>query len=98
LSLFTLVAVPLAMLAARSGEVGRRHSAMIWLYGLALVVTGPSGPGGSCTPSCSGRELRPRAGGLHPHSLAAAISSSAALRYLKLASRVADGGRRAQFL
>jgi uncharacterized membrane protein len=40
LSLFTLAAVPLAVLAARRGEVGRHRSAMIWLYGLALVVTG----------------------------------------------------------
>ncbi|MGO9422210.1 hypothetical protein [Roseiarcus sp.] len=56
LSLFTLAAVPLAALAARRGDVGRHRSAMIWLYRLALVVAGPSGPGGSCTPSCSGRE------------------------------------------
>ncbi len=40
LSLFTLVMVPLAVLAARRGEVPRHRSAMIWIYALALGVTG----------------------------------------------------------
>ena len=40
LSLFTLAALPLAVLAARRGRIASHRSAMIQLYGLALVVTG----------------------------------------------------------
>ncbi len=40
LSLFTLAMVPLAILAARRGEVERHRSSMVWIYALALVVTG----------------------------------------------------------
>jgi uncharacterized membrane protein len=40
LSLFTLAMVPLAVWAARRGRVGAHRSSMIWLYTLALLVTG----------------------------------------------------------
>lgn len=40
LSLFTLTMVPLAVFAARRGRVESHRSSMIWLYTLALVVTG----------------------------------------------------------
>jgi uncharacterized membrane protein len=40
LSLFTLIMTPLAVLAARRRRVESHRSAMIWLYALALVVTG----------------------------------------------------------
>jgi uncharacterized membrane protein len=40
LSLFTLVNVPLAVLAARRGRVAAHQQAMLWTYALALVVTG----------------------------------------------------------
>ena len=40
LSLFTLVNVPLAVLAARRGRVKAHRQAMLWTYALALVVTG----------------------------------------------------------
>jgi uncharacterized membrane protein len=40
LSLFTLIMTPLAVLAARRGRIQSHRSAMIWLYSLALVVTG----------------------------------------------------------
>ena len=40
LSLFTLAMTPLAVLAARRGRIASHRSAMIWLYSLALVVTG----------------------------------------------------------
>jgi uncharacterized membrane protein len=40
LSLFTLAMVPIAVWAARRGEVERHRSAMTWLYLLALVLTG----------------------------------------------------------
>jgi uncharacterized membrane protein len=40
LSLFTLGAVPLAVLRARQHNIGAHRSAMIWIFTLALVVTG----------------------------------------------------------
>lgn len=40
LSLFTLAMTPLAVWAARRGRIASHRSAMIWLYALALVVTG----------------------------------------------------------
>jgi len=40
LSLFTLMMVPLAVLAARQGRVASHRRAMTWLFLLALVVTG----------------------------------------------------------
>jgi uncharacterized membrane protein len=40
LSLFTLAVVPLAVLAARQHNVKAHRSAMIWIFTLALVVTG----------------------------------------------------------
>ena len=40
LSLFTLVMVPLAVLAARRGDIGAHRRAMLSLYALALIVTG----------------------------------------------------------
>jgi uncharacterized membrane protein len=40
LSLFTLITVPLAVYAARRGCASQHRSAMIWIYSLALVVTG----------------------------------------------------------
>jgi uncharacterized membrane protein len=40
LSLFTLAMVPLAVFAARRGRVESHRASMIWLYTLALVVTG----------------------------------------------------------
>jgi uncharacterized membrane protein len=38
--LFTLAVVPLAVLAARQHNVKAHRSAMIWIFALALVVTG----------------------------------------------------------
>jgi uncharacterized membrane protein len=40
LSLFTLGVVPLAVLRARQHNVAAHRSAMIWIFTLALVVTG----------------------------------------------------------
>jgi uncharacterized membrane protein len=40
LSLFTLGVVPLAVLQARRHNVAPHRSAMIWIFSLALVVTG----------------------------------------------------------
>jgi uncharacterized membrane protein len=40
LSLFTLGVVPLAVLSARRHNVRAHRSAMIWIFSLALVVTG----------------------------------------------------------
>jgi uncharacterized membrane protein len=40
LSLFTLAVVPLAVLRARQHNVRAHRSAMIWIFTLALVVTG----------------------------------------------------------
>jgi uncharacterized membrane protein len=40
LSLFTLAVVPLAVLQARRHNVAAHRSAMIWIFTLALVVTG----------------------------------------------------------
>jgi uncharacterized membrane protein len=40
LSLFTLAVVPLAVWRARQHEVRSHRQAMIWIYALALVVTG----------------------------------------------------------
>jgi uncharacterized membrane protein YozB (DUF420 family) len=40
LSLFTLGVVPLAVLQARRHNVAAHRSAMIWIFTLALVVTG----------------------------------------------------------
>jgi uncharacterized membrane protein len=40
LSLFTLAVVPLAVLQARRHNVAADRSAMIWIFTLALVVTG----------------------------------------------------------
>jgi len=40
LSLFTLIVVPLAVLAARRGMTAQHRQSMIWIYALALVVTG----------------------------------------------------------
>jgi uncharacterized membrane protein len=40
LSLFTLAVVPLAVLSARQHNVKAHRSAMIWIFTLALVVTG----------------------------------------------------------
>ena len=40
LSLFTLVTTPLAVRAAIRGDVAGHRQAMIWIYTLALVVTG----------------------------------------------------------
>jgi uncharacterized membrane protein len=40
LSLFTLAVVPLAVLQARQHNVTAHRSAMIWIFTLALVVTG----------------------------------------------------------
>jgi uncharacterized membrane protein len=40
LSLFTLVVVPLAVMRARRHDVRSHRQAMIWIYALALVVTG----------------------------------------------------------
>jgi uncharacterized membrane protein len=40
LSLFTLAVVPLAVLQARRHKVAAHRSAMIWIFSLALVVTG----------------------------------------------------------
>ena len=40
LSLFTLVVVPLAVWRARRHEVRSHRQAMIWIFTLALVVTG----------------------------------------------------------
>lgn len=40
LSLFTLVVVPLAVLRARQHNVRAHRLAMIWIFALALVVTG----------------------------------------------------------
>jgi uncharacterized membrane protein len=40
LSLFTLGVVPLAVLSARQHNVRAHRSAMIWIFTLALVVTG----------------------------------------------------------
>jgi uncharacterized membrane protein len=40
LSLFTLGVVPLAVLSARQHNVRAHRSAMIWIFSLALVVTG----------------------------------------------------------
>ncbi len=40
LSLFTLVVVPLAVLRARQHNVRAHRWAMIWIFSLALVVTG----------------------------------------------------------
>jgi uncharacterized membrane protein len=38
--LFTLAVVPLAVLQARRHNVAAHRSAMIWIFTLALVVTG----------------------------------------------------------
>ena len=40
LSLFTLAVVPLAVWRARQHDVRSHRQAMIWIYALALVVTG----------------------------------------------------------
>jgi uncharacterized membrane protein len=40
LSLFTLAVVPLAVWRARRHEIKSHRQAMIWIYALALVVTG----------------------------------------------------------
>jgi uncharacterized membrane protein len=40
LSLFTLCVVPLAVVRARQHNVAAHRSAMIWIFTLALVVTG----------------------------------------------------------
>jgi uncharacterized membrane protein len=40
LSLFTLAIVPLAVLRARQHNVRAHRSAMVWIFTLALVVTG----------------------------------------------------------
>ena len=40
LSVFTLAVVPLAVWRARRHEVTRHRQAMIWIYALALIVTG----------------------------------------------------------
>jgi len=40
LSLFTLAVVPLAVWRARQHEVRSHRQAMIWIYALALVLTG----------------------------------------------------------
>jgi uncharacterized membrane protein len=40
LSFFTLAVVPLAVLQARRRKVAAHRSAMIWIFTLALVVTG----------------------------------------------------------
>jgi uncharacterized membrane protein len=40
LSLFTLTVVPLAVLSARRHNVTAHRSAMLWIFTLALVVTG----------------------------------------------------------
>ena len=40
LSLFTLLVVPLAVLRARQHQVQAHRWAMIWIFTLALVVTG----------------------------------------------------------
>lgn len=40
LSVFTLAVVPLAVLSARRHDVRRHRRAMIWIFTLALVVTG----------------------------------------------------------
>jgi uncharacterized membrane protein len=40
LSLFTLAVVPLAVMRARQHDVRRHRQAMIWIFTLALVVTG----------------------------------------------------------
>ncbi len=40
LSLFTLAVVPIAVLSARRHDVRSHSRAMIWIYALALVVTG----------------------------------------------------------
>jgi uncharacterized membrane protein len=40
LSLFTLIVVPLAVFAARSGRIASHARAMGLIYGLALIVTG----------------------------------------------------------
>ena len=40
LSLFTLAVVPLAVARARQHDISRHRQAMIWIFVLALVVTG----------------------------------------------------------
>jgi uncharacterized membrane protein len=40
LSLFTLAVVPLAVMRARQHDIRRHRQAMIWIFTLALVVTG----------------------------------------------------------
>jgi uncharacterized membrane protein len=40
LSLFTLAVVPLAVMRARRHDIPRHRQAMIWIFTLALVVTG----------------------------------------------------------
>ena len=40
LSLFTLAVVPLAVMRARQHDIHRHRQAMIWIFTLALVVTG----------------------------------------------------------
>jgi uncharacterized membrane protein len=40
LSLFTLAVVPWAVMRARRGDIPRHRQAMIWIFTLALVVTG----------------------------------------------------------
>ncbi len=40
LSLFTLAIVPLAVMRARQHDIRRHRLAMIWIFTLALVVTG----------------------------------------------------------
>ena len=40
LSLFTLAVVPLAVMRARQHDIPRHRQAMIWIFTLALVVTG----------------------------------------------------------
>ena len=40
LSLFTLAVVPLAVMRARQHDIDRHRQAMIWIFTLALVVTG----------------------------------------------------------
>jgi uncharacterized membrane protein len=40
LSLFTLAVVPLAVMRARQHDIRRHRQAMIWIFTLALIVTG----------------------------------------------------------
>ncbi len=40
LSLFTLMVVPIAVMRARAHDVRSHRQAMIWIFALALIVTG----------------------------------------------------------